>query len=54
MSIFLLGPNLGPTLGPVLGGVITGQASWRWTFGVLGKFGPVCQRLNGQASQGSY
>lgn len=36
MSIFLLGPNLGPTLGPVLGGVITGQASWRWTFGVLG------------------
>ncbi|RYO83144.1 hypothetical protein DL766_004658 [Monosporascus sp. MC13-8B] len=35
MSIFLLGPNLGPTLGPVLGGVITGQASWRWTFGVL-------------------
>ncbi|KAI1859138.1 hypothetical protein JX265_010615 [Neoarthrinium moseri] len=35
MAIFLLGPNLGPTLGPVLGGVITGQASWRWTFGVL-------------------
>lgn len=37
MSIVLLGPQLGPVLGPLLGGAITGGASWRWTFGFLGK-----------------
>ena len=40
MSIVLLGPQLGPVLGPLLGGAITGGASWRWTFGFLGR--PAC------------
>lgn len=31
-----LGVQLGPVLGPLLGGLLA-QASWRWTFGFLGK-----------------
>lgn len=37
MSIFLLGPQCGPIIGPALGAALTGEVSWRWIFGFLGR-----------------